>query len=152
MNTVSTPRTSRRQGQDGFSLIELLIVVTIISIIAALAQPQLHGVLVKARAAEVVGAMDVVKTAVVSYQSTEHAWPAEVGAATTPPELAGRFLPDGFQFVGDGYTLDFENWGGTPFNVGVAIVTDDAELGAAVLELLRKPVFQAGNKYHWVID
>ena len=107
-------------GRGGFSLIELLIVVSIIGIIAALAIPNLRNVMIRARAAEVAGVIDVVRVATLSYNADQHTWPPEAGAGATPAGL-GPFLPDNFTFDLDGYTLDFENWalpGGLPGDPG----------------------------------
>ncbi len=47
----------------GVTLIELLVVVLIVSIIAAIAQPRLGGVIVKARAADAISDMQLVRLA-----------------------------------------------------------------------------------------
>ena len=44
------------KNRKGVTLIELLVVVLIVSILAAIAQPRLNGVIVKARAAEAISA------------------------------------------------------------------------------------------------
>lgn len=71
---TSTPLTSR----GGFSLIELLVVVLIISIIAAIAAPRLNQVIAKARAADAVSDMQVVRVAVYNHQSYAQSWPTGV--------------------------------------------------------------------------
>jgi len=144
-------RVRRRSDERGFSLIELMIVVTIISIIAALAQPQLHGVLLKARAADVVADLNAVRVAVLQYQGSLNVWPAEEAAGTIPTDLI-PYLPEGFSFNQEEYTLDYENLGGTPYMVGLTVVTDNSDLGLAVLDLLGKPVLTVGNKYSWIIE
>jgi len=56
---------------DGFTLIELMIVVAIVGILAAIALPAYQGYITKAAYTEVVMAMTPVKTAVeLCYQST----------------------------------------------------------------------------------
>jgi prepilin-type N-terminal cleavage/methylation domain-containing protein len=138
-------------NEQGFSLIELMIVVTIISIIAALAQPQLHSVLLKARAADAVANMNVVKVATLTYQGDQSAWPPEAAAGVIPTGL-GVFLPDGFSFTREEYTIDFDYNGGIPFTAGVSIVTTNSDLGLAVMDLLGKGVMNTGTKYSWIID
>ncbi len=141
----------RRERQQGFTLIELMIVVTIISILAALAQPQLHSVLLKARAAEAVATMNVVKVATLTYQGDVSAWPPETVAGVIPAGLA-EFLPDGFSFTQEEYTLDFDYHGGIPFTAGITMVTENTDLGLAVMDLLGKGVTNTGTKYSWIID
>jgi len=71
--------------QKGFSLIELLIVVAIILIIAAIAIPNLLRARIAANESSAVGSTRTVNTAEVAYNS---AYPT-VGYAITLPSLAG---------------------------------------------------------------
>src|SRR3954467_5221563 len=65
--------------QKGFSLIELLIVVAIILIIAAIAIPNLLRSRIAANEASAVGSMRTINTAQVTYSTT---YPAEGYAST----------------------------------------------------------------------
>jgi len=71
--------------QKGFSLIELLIVVAIILIIAAIAIPNLLRARIAANESAAVGALRTLNTAQISYNS---AYPT-VGFASTMGNLAG---------------------------------------------------------------
>ena len=71
--------------QKGFSLIELLIVVAIILIIAAIAIPNLLRSRMAANEASAVGSVRTINTAEVTYSS---AYP-DVGFATAISNLAG---------------------------------------------------------------
>src|SRR5271169_1050597 len=71
--------------QKGFSLIELLIVVAIILIIAAIAIPNLLRARISANESAAVGALRTLNTAQVSYNST---YPS-VGFASAITNLAG---------------------------------------------------------------
>lgn len=160
-------RRRRRRGtggglaRAGFTLVELLVSMAIVGILAGLALPNIRTMILRARAAELQGDMEVVRVATLNYHAENLTWPAETGSGTTPPGLTD-FLPEGFDFVGEGYTLDFENWslpGGLPGDpstrtlIGVSVTTDDPELGNALLELLGAAiVFSVDNTHTIVID
>ncbi len=73
------------RNNRGFSLIELLIVVAIILIIAAIAAPSFLHARIAANESATVGALRTLNTAQVSYNST---YPS-VGFASTLTDLAG---------------------------------------------------------------
>ena len=139
------------QDRKGVTLIELLVVVLIVSIIAAIAQPKLSGVIVKARAADAISDMQLVRLAVYNYQTDQQAWPSDAASGIVPPGL-DVYLPDNFDLVKDDYTLDYDNWGGSPFMVGVTLITSDSILGRTALEMLASPKWNSGDKYSWVIE
>ena len=138
-------------GREGVTLIELLVVMLIVSILAAIAQPQLTRVIFKARAADAISDMQVVRVAVYNYQADQQAWPSDVARGIVPPGL-DVYLPGGFDLEKDDYTLDYDNWGGSPFMIGVTLITSDSILGRTALEMLGSPKWNSGEKYTWVIE
>ena len=135
----------------GFSLAELMVVVLIVSILAAVAQPKLSDVLVKARAADAYADMEVVRVAALAFQANLHVWPPDATRGVVPTGLAA-FLPADFNLVKSDYQLDFDNWGGSPFEIGITLITSDATLGLTLLDMLPPPKWNSGNKYSWVIE
>lgn len=147
--------------RGGFTLVELLVVAAIVGILAGLAIPNLRTVLLRARATELAGDMEVVRTAVLSYNGDRHSWPGDAPVGTIPSGLE-TYLPDGYSFVRNGYQLKYENYdlpGGLPGDprtrtlIGVSVVVEDQLLGNALVEFLGSAiVFSVGNAHTVVID
>ena len=154
-------RTRRDARRGGFTLIELMVAASIVGILAGLAIPNLRTMIYRARATEVAADMEVIRVATLNYSADALAWPSEAALGATPSELSG-YLPDGFDFTGNGYTLDFENWslpGGLPGDpstttlIGVSVAADDDQLGNAIAEFLGGAiVFSVSNTHTIVID
>jgi type IV pilus assembly protein PilA len=87
-----------RNKQKGFSLIELLIVVAIILIIAAIAIPNLLRARMAANEASAVASMRTMNTALITYNSTYGQYPtsltsmADVAAGSTPSSTSADLL------------------------------------------------------------
>ncbi|MQR01915.1 pilin [Glaciimonas soli] len=69
-----------KRAQSGFTLIELMIVVAIIGILAAVALPAYQDYTVRAKLSEVVIAGESCKTSVTEYLQTNQAFPASADA------------------------------------------------------------------------
>jgi len=160
-------RITRRSGagsdarRGGFSLVEMLMAVSIVGILAGLAIPNMRNMTFRARATTVAADLEVLRVATLNYNADRHTWPPEAGAGVVPPELAG-FLPDGFSFDGNGYQLDYENLSfptglpGDPTTtqlIGAAVTSTDDRLHNAIAELLGGSIVASvGNTHTVVID
>jgi type IV pilus assembly protein PilA len=84
-----------RNKQKGFSLIELLIVVAIILIIAAIAIPNLLRSKIAANEASAVGTLRTINTASVSFSTSYGNYPpslSALGPATSPSSTAADLV------------------------------------------------------------
>jgi prepilin-type N-terminal cleavage/methylation domain-containing protein len=151
----------RGLGRGGFTLVELLVTVSIVGILAGLAIPNLRNMTFRARATSVAGDFEAIRVATLNYNANAHAWPAETASGNVPPELV-NFLPEGFSFVGTGYELDFENvpvplgLPGAPnvrLLIGASVTAPDDRLSNGIVELLGGTViFSVGNTHTVLID
>lgn len=145
----------------GFTLVELLTVTVLMGTLARLSAPGVHDVLLDARAASVVGDIDVVRVAALGYYADHFAWPDDAGPGTVPSGLA-PYLPEGFDLRGPGYVLDWDVWPlpdglpGAPDTrllLAVTVVTEDRALGLAVADALGGGThFSLGSRYTFLVD
>lgn len=126
----------------------------VVSILSAIALPNVRAARLKARAVDVASDLDVMRGAVFSYQADFSVWPPDAAVGVVPNGLA-PYLPEDFDFAKEGYTLNYDNWTThAPYFIAVTAETsDDPELGAAVVNLLGSNAWTNGSfKFTWIIE
>jgi len=87
--------TTMKSMQKGFTLIELMIVVAIIAILAAIAIPAYQDYLVRSQVSEGATLTDGAKTAVAEYYSNHGDFPpsnASAGLPSTVKSISGKYV------------------------------------------------------------
>ena len=133
--------------------------MTIVGILATVAVPKYIDLKRRANTTRVIGDIETVRVAVMSFFADSAYFPKEAGPGATPKNLQ-KYLPVGFQFTRSQWTLDYENWdvGAQGFAIGnqligVSVTTQDPELGETTSRMLgNAPQFSAGNSVTFLIS
>jgi type IV pilus assembly protein PilA len=75
VTSIKTKEMLMKRIQQGFTLIELMIVVAIVGILAAIALPAYQDYIVRSKMSETEAAIAACKTSVAEYVSTHNAFP-----------------------------------------------------------------------------
>ena len=137
-------------GSKGFTAAELMIALTIVGILAAIALPGYFAFVQNTRAAHAVAQLQAVRAAVYLYYGDLGRWPREAPAGQIPVGV-GLNLPKNFSFVAKGYAIDYENWmplhrsgippSGTTTAIGVSVVSSDRRFLERIDGLVRDAKF-----------
>ena len=118
-------------ARRGFSLIELLTVMAVIALLAAIALPRYRDMKRRAYSANIVSDFNTVRVAAYNYFADNNTYPPD-GGSGAPPAVMIPYLPQNFTFSNGQYTLDYDVWP-SPLNpsqlvVGVTVTSGDQEL------------------------
>ena len=143
-------------------MVEVLTVAVVMGTLVRMAVPNFHDLLLRARAAEVVGEFETLRIAALGYYADHREWPADAYTGQIPDGLQ-EYLLEGYSFDQAGYRLDWENWvlpDGLPQHpetgvlLGISIVTEDRALGHAVMDFFGTAMarYTLGTKYTFVVE
>ena len=71
----------KTKAQQGFTLIELMIVIAIIGILAAVAVPAYKDYTTRAHVSELLGVADAAKTSIAEFAQSQGHWPSAAASA-----------------------------------------------------------------------
>ncbi|MFH1778485.1 MAG: prepilin-type N-terminal cleavage/methylation domain-containing protein [Candidatus Omnitrophota bacterium] len=111
-------------GKKGFTLVEIMIVVAIIALLAAIAIPNLLRARHNANETAAIGALRTLASACISYRAVNAAYPTTLGAlsGSTPPYIdatLGTGTKQGYIFTAPAGTANIFSVTATPESTGV---------------------------------
>ncbi|HAF07089.1 MAG: Prepilin-type N-terminal cleavage/methylation domain-containing protein [candidate division TA06 bacterium 32_111] len=149
--------------KGGFSLIELMVVILIISILVSFAVPSFYEAKKSAEAAKVITDFEVIRDAVVAYYADYGKFPPDMGPGIIPKDLK-KYLPKGFKFdyrPKRDIRYDWENWvvnnkpkhPKTGILYGISLTTKDKALVKKVKGIFRGAFqYSLNNNYTFVLE
>jgi prepilin-type N-terminal cleavage/methylation domain-containing protein len=129
---MSSPRTARA----GFTLVEIMIVVAILALLAAVALPQFTSEKEEGKASAMVSSLSVLRTAIDSYWTQHDKFPGQGGALELADQLIKATNKAGSTGAGTGFGYGpYLRNGKLPINPltgtsTVRVVTRDADRAA----------------------
>jgi prepilin-type N-terminal cleavage/methylation domain-containing protein len=150
----------KRRRRIGFTMVELLMSITIVGLLSSIAVPKFREVRRRATATQIMGDFDVMRHATLSFYVDSGYFPKEAGSGSIPKGLV-KYLPNKYSFKKKQWTMDYENWTGktskaykaTGIVIGISFTVPDTNLGRTAMALVGSaPAFTIGSKYTFLIS
>lgn len=129
----------RKHRTRAFTLVEVMIVVVIIGLLAAMSLPTYRHIIMRSKTTALVNDLRAFSTALVTYNLQNGHWPADSGPQQIPSELADA-LPAGFAQktpIGGVYKWNYDvSADGITAKAAIIIETSGSELMTDDVDLL----------------
>ena len=119
----------RLSNRKGFTLVELLVVVAIIGVLAAIAIPRFTDATASANGAKIQADLRTIDSAIMIHYAAKNAYPADIDALVTAGHLASKPVAPTKDAVINGQTI-------TPAAYGLSDNKDRAVHGTKKVEEL----------------
>ncbi|MCR9981645.1 pilin [Vibrio diabolicus] len=123
-------KNSKQKKQQGFTLIELMIVVAVIGVLAAIAVPQYQKYVAKSEAASALASITGHRTNVETYVIENGSFPSTSGALALPTSQFGVVDYDNVTSAAGGIKFTFNGSGVSPDVVSKHVTLSRTSAGA----------------------
>lgn len=130
----STLPRGNRSGRTGFTLVEIMIVVVIIGLLAALAIPAFQRVRANAQSTRFISDLRTFAQAFETYALKNGNWPPNAGSGVVPAGMSGELKDAAWttakNSVGGRWNWDRNNFGGAAVISTANVTASDAQMTA----------------------